>query len=336
MSFELQQEVERKLLSILKVLSNSQDPLGSRIISKNLKDYGVELSERGVRYHLKLTDERGLTQLVRDCDGRVITSKGLHEIKSAMVKDKVGFAISRIELLAFRTTFDLEKRSGLVPVNVSFFPEDKFKDAIQAMAIAFKSSLCASNLVIVAKAGERIGNLIVPLNCIGFATVCSIIVNGTLLKAGIPMDSRFGGLLQMHNSRPTRFTQIIHYNGSSMDPSEIFIKAKMTSVKEAALHGNGEILANFREIPAMCRSVTEGVMAGLKRAGINGALLLGATSETVCEINMDLNKIGVILLGGLNPVAAASEAGILADNHSMSTVVDYSQLVNFDDALKSA
>jgi len=39
------------------------------------------------------------------------------------VNDKVGFAISRIEQLAFRTNFDLENQTGEVPVNLSFFPE---------------------------------------------------------------------------------------------------------------------------------------------------------------------------------------------------------------------
>ena len=49
------QEVERKALSILKVLSYSQEPLGARVIARHLKDHGVELGERAVRYHLKLT-----------------------------------------------------------------------------------------------------------------------------------------------------------------------------------------------------------------------------------------------------------------------------------------
>ena len=35
----------------------------------------------------------------------------------------------------------------------------------------------------------------------------------------------------------------------------------------------------------------------------------------------------LVLLGGLNPVAAAAEAGITSDSHAMSTVVDYEKLV---------
>jgi len=73
------QEVERKVISILKILSDSQEPLGARIIAFRLKDYGVELGERAVRYHLKLMDERGLTQLVGR-EGRVITESGIEEL----------------------------------------------------------------------------------------------------------------------------------------------------------------------------------------------------------------------------------------------------------------
>lgn len=333
MSFESTQDVERKILSILKVLSTLQKPAGARVIAQSLKDLGIELGERAVRYHLKLTDERGLTQLVRDRDGRTITPQGLREIESALVNDKIGFAISRIELLAFRTDFDYKNLCGLVPVNISFFPENRFKEAFQTMLPAFEDGLCVSNLVMVASGGQLIGDVIVPDGKIGLATVCSVVVNGTLLKAGIPMDSRFGGILQMRDHKPARFTQVIHYNGSSLDPSEIFIRAKMTSVREAISSGNGEILANFREIPAICRPIAEKVITGLKNAGLNGVLIMGNTSEKICEIEVALNKIGIILLGGMNPIAAAAEIGIEVDNHSMSTVVEYSSLVNYKTAL---
>ena len=321
-------EVERKVLSMLKVLSSSQEPLGARVIARHLKDHGVELGERAVRYHLKLMDERGLTRTAGR-DGRLITESGIDELKSALVRDKVGFAISRIELLAFRTSFNWEKGTGSVPVNVSFFPKEKFARALQAMKPAFAAGLGVSDLVAVAREGERLGETVVPDGKIGLATVCSIVVNGSLLKAGVPIDSRFGGILQVRNHRPIRFVELIHYAGSSVDPSEVFIRAKMTSVREAATNGSGKILANFREIPALCRPIAEEVVAKLKEAGLGGLLLMGNTSEPVCEIPVELNRIGAILLGGLNPVAAAEEAGIEAENHAMSTVIDYQNLIKF-------
>lgn len=326
MSFETQ-DVERKVFAILKVLGNSQHALGARIIARHLKDLGIELGERAVRYHLKLMDERGLTQLVGRRDGRVITESGQAELKRALVTDKVGFAFSRIEAFAFRTNFDWDKRTGLIPVNVSFFPKEKFKKALKIMKPIFQAGLCVSDLVAVAGEGEAIGELAVPQGKVALATVCSIVVNGTLLKAGVPVDSKFGGVLQIQNHIPLRFIELIHYAGSSLDPSEIFIRANMTSVTEAAETGNGEILANFREIPAICRPIAEDVAGKLKEAGLGGILLMGNVSEPVCEITVELNRVGVILIGGLNPVAAARESGIESENHAMSVLVDYQTLV---------
>ena len=322
------QEVERKVLSILKILSDSKEPLGARVIARRLKDHGVELGERAVRYHLQLMDGQGLTQNIGR-DGRLITESGIDELKSALVRDKVGFAISRIELLAFRTTFNWENRTGSVPVNISFFPKEKFAQALQAMRPAFANGLCVSDLVAVAAEGESLGEVTVPDGKIGLASVCSIVVNGSLLKAGVPIDSRFGGILQVRNHQPLRFVELIHYSGSSLDPSEVFIRARMTSVREVTTSGSGKILANFREIPALCRPIAEEVTAKLREAGLGGLLLMGNTSEAVCEIPVELNRIGIILLGGLNPVAAAEEAGIEAESHAMSTVIDYQNLVKF-------
>lgn len=326
MGFETQ-DIERKVLAILNTLGDSREVVGSRIIAQRLKDRGVELGERAVRYHLRLMDERGLTQLVSRRDGRIITELGLAESKKAMVTHKVGFALSRIEILAFRTNFDVDNRTGSIPVNVSFFSKDDFDKALKAMQPIFQTGLCVSNLVAIASEGETIGELVVPEGKRGLATICSIVVNGTLLKAGVPIDSKFGGILQMRNHSPLRFVEIIHYAGSSLDPTEIFIRANMTSVAKVAEGGSGEILANYREIPAICRPLAEEVESKLKDAGIGGILLMGNVSEPVCEVPIELNQIGVVLIGGLNPVAAAAEAGIISENHAMSTLVDYQTLV---------
>jgi repressor of nif and glnA expression len=324
------QEVERKVVAILRTLNESQVPLGARVIAQRLKDLGVELGERAVRYHLKLMDERGLTELVGR-DGRLIMERGVEELKSALVRDKVGFAISRIELLAFRTDFDLEKRTGAVPVNISFFPRERFSRALQVMKPAFAAGLCVSDLVAVAQEGERLGELVVPEDKVGLATVCSVVVNGILLKAGVPMDSKFSGILQIRNHKPLRFVELIHYSGCSLDPSEVFIRAKMTSVAEVAKRGEGKALATYREIPALCRPLVEDVVAKLKEAGLDGLVAMGNASETVCEIPVELNRCGVILYNGLNPAAAAAEAGIEAENRGMSTVMEYQNLVRFEE-----
>jgi repressor of nif and glnA expression len=332
MSFE-SQSVERKELAILRILSESADALGARVIASRLKDYGFELGERAVRYHLRLMDERGLTYLMGQRDGRVLTDKGMEEVQSALVQDKVGFAISKIETLSFRTTFDPEKRSGLVPVNVSLFNREEFKRALKAMKPAFDNGYCVSNLVAIAPEGENLGEVKIPPGKMGLASVCSIVYNGVLLKASVPIDSRFGGLLQIRNHQPLRFVELIDYSGCSLDPSDIYVKANMTSVSDVVQKGEGKILANFREIPAICRTMAMKVIADFREAGFSGLVTIGDTGEPVCEMPVGINKVGMILLGGLNPIAAAEEAGVEADNLAMSTVMEYDGMVKFDEAV---
>ena len=324
------QDVERKTIAIMRILRDSPEPLGARVISHPLKDHGIDLSERAVRYHLKLMDERGFTESVGR-DGRLITQLGLEELESALVSDKVGFVASKIELLAYQTEFDLDKHQGKIPVNISFFSEGQFKKAIKVMKGVFQAGICVSELVAIARHGEKLGEIIVPRGKIGLATICSIIVNGALLKAGVPMDSKFGGILQIKNHKPLRFVELIQYTGSSLDPSEIYITSRMTSVGQVVRKGEGRILANFREIPAICQPLAEKVVASLKAADLGGVLMMGEVSKPLCEVPVELNKVGLILTGGLNPVAAVVESGMQVENHSMSTVMEYQDLVKFWD-----
>ena len=323
-------QVEREKMAILRILSNSPQAVGSKVIARVLKEeYSIELSERAVRYHLGQMDERGLTSKVSRRDGRRVTERGMEEMGNALVSDKVGFVIDKIELLAYQTTFDARKRSGLVPINFSLFPAEQFKAALKAMSPCFQAGLCVSDLVAVAREGEKLAGITIPEGQVGFATICSIIINGVLLKEGIPTDSRFGGILQLNNRKPWRFSDLIQYSGSSLDPSEIFIAGRMTSIGQVVKTGDGKVLANFREIPAMSLSLAEKIIARLKQAGINGPLALGQSSQPVCEVPVGLNKVGVVLAGGLNPVAAAVEAGCTVSNKAMSRVLDFAELKSF-------
>jgi len=326
--------VERKVISILRILKESPQPLGAKLLSIKLKDYGIELGERAVRYHLKIMDERGLTYPLERRDGRVITPLGVEELNNALVSDKVGFVLEKIELLSFRTTFDIDKATGMVPVNVSIFKKTKFKTAIEKMKKAFSDGLCVSDRVAVANEGEKLGDVLIPQGKIGLATVCSLIINGCLLKAGIPIDSKFGGVLQMRNNLPLRFVDLIYYSGSTVDPSEVFIRAGMTGVRNIMSNGEGKVLANFRELPAHCLPLAEDIIERLHNAGINGLIHLGNPSEATCGISVGLNRVGMILLGGLTPVAAAVESGIEVENRAMSTLLDYSEMVSVESLLK--
>ena len=321
-------ETEHKIIAILKVLNESSEPLGSITIARELERHGISLSERAVRYHLRITDERGHTQPFGR-DGRMLTVQGLEELKIALAPEHVGFVLEKLETLAFQTTFDPKTRTGLVPINTSLIAKDKLKKALALINEAFAAGFCVSELVAVAQPGEKLGSVIVPEGKVGIGTVCSVVVNGVLSKSGVPISSKFGGVLELRKPKQERFVAIIYYEGTSLDPSEQYIRARMTSVREAAKTGKGRILANYREIPAPSRAMVAEKMAEMKEAGIGGVYRLGNTRESICQIPVGPNRVGIVFLGGLNALAAVSESGIEVENNSESGVIDFKRLVSF-------
>jgi HTH-type transcriptional regulator, global nitrogen regulator NrpRI len=322
----------KTMLSILKILDAHPDEiLGSGVISKQLKMHGVDLTERTVRYHLRILDERGFTKVFGK-EGRMITSKGRLELAQALVSDKIGFVISKIETLSYLTNLDLETQQGNIILNISYFPEERLRDAIGIMAPVFSSPYVMSEMVTLKRSGEKIGDVTVPDGQAGFGTVCSVTINGIFLKAGIPVTSRFGGVLQV-DTDPIRFTALIAYEGSSLDPLEIFIRSKMTDVRGAARMNAGKILASFREIPVVSIDRAMELRDTLKGKGIGGILLIGNPNQPLLEMPVGLDRAGMIIVGGLNPIAALEEAGIPTVTKAMSTLCKFAELISFQDLL---
>lgn len=324
----------KTMLAILKVLEKHQDRiLGSRELSRQLKLHGIELTERTVRYHMKILDERGFTKVFGK-EGRKITQRGLEELSSALVSEKVGFIISKIENLSYQTDFDIEKKDGNVILNVSFVSDKDLKDALRVMKPVFQSPYVMSDRIAIAESGEKIGDIIVPEGKVALGTICSVTINGVFLKAGIPVASKFGGLLQVGEAGPTRFVALISYEGSSLDPLVVFIKSKMTSVLDAVRHRSGEILASFREIPVVCIGKALEIKEKLKEIGIGGILLIGNPNQPLLEMPVEMDKAGMIIVGGLNPIAAIEESGIPTFSAAMASLYSYKALMPFKEALK--
>jgi repressor of nif and glnA expression len=220
---------------------------------------------------------------------------------------------------------------GNVPINVSLFPADKFNRALGVMRNIYGSRLCFSDLVAIAGEGDKPGEVTVPKGEVGLATISGIVISGILLRSGIPLDFKFAGLLQIRNRECVRFVDLINYTGSSLDPSEVFIASKMTSVSSAVREGDGKIIASFCEFPALALSKAEAVIRQLETVGITGLYKIGGDGETVCETPVGMSRVGMILSDGLNLVAVAAEAGIEVKNHAMSGVIDFKKLRSLQD-----
>ena len=321
--------MNRQMLAILKVLNQHPDVIvGSRELSRQLTQLGVELTERTVRYHMKMLDERGFTQVFGK-EGRRITDKGREELRNAQVSDRVGLIISKIENLAFQTTFDLDRREGKVILNVSHFPARDMKAALRVMGRVFGSPYIMSDKVMLAHAGEHIGDNPVPEGMVAIGTVCSVTINGVFLKSGIPVVSRFGGVIEVDEGKLSRFTALLSYDGSSIDPLVLFIRGRMTSVGSAVAEGRGKILGSFREIPVVSLQAAEDVQRRLAEIGIGGILSMGNPNQPLLEMPVGIDRAGMVIVGGLNPIAALEEAGIHTENTAMAVLYDYERLVPF-------
>lgn len=325
--------MNKTMLSILKILEKYTDVIGSREISRQLKLHGIDITERTVRYHLRILDERGYTEVFGK-EGRKITEKGRLELKHALVSEKVGFVISKIETLSYQTTLDLKTLNGNVILNISYFPEERLKSAIKILTPVFSSPYVMSDRIIFAHGGEKIGDVLIPEGKIGVGTVCSVTINGIFLKAGIPVRSRFGGVVETENGKSTRFISLISYEGSSLDPLEIFIRSKMTDVLGAVKNHSGRILASFRDIPVVCIDEAKRLSKEIADKGIGGILLIGGANKPLLEIPVGIDKVGMVIVGGLNPIAAIEESGIQTESKAMSTLYEYSKLKRFKDLVK--
>lgn len=316
--------------SILKILDKENSIIGSREISKRLKLYGIDLTERAVRYHLKILDERGLTKVFGK-EGRLITDKGRQELQRALVLEKSSFIISRIDTLSYLTTFNLETLEGDVILNISSINKAHLSRAIKIMKPVFESSYVMSDRIIIAESGDLIGEAVVPPGKVGIGTVCSITINGIFLKAGIPMTSRFGGVVEIVDGNLDKFIALISYEGSSLDPHEVFIRSGMTDVFGAVKKGNGKILVSFREIPVVCLNKAQWLAEELSKRGVRGILLIGEPNKPVLGVQPGIDKVGMVIAGGLNPIAALQASGIETESIAMSTLYPFLNLKGFKD-----
>jgi len=264
--------------------------------------------------------------------GHVITSQGRKELDVAVAIDKVGFVNARIDELAYRMDFDESSMTGAIIMNMSTIETNLPQHVIKLVTDIMTAKLGMGAYLQIVQAGETIENSAekVSDNHIVIGTVCSVTINGILLRHGIHMSSRFGGLLELNEGVPVRFSQIINYNGSTIDPLEIFIKGKMMSVIQAARTGTGSIGASFREISIAALSDVKRIIGNLEKIGLGGVLMIGRPNQPLLDIPVSTGCVGIIVAGGLNPIGALEESGIATVNRSLHNLRDFNQLAHIE------
>lgn len=309
-------ESEHRMIEILRILNQHDNAIGAKIISEELKDKGYNLGERAVRYHMQVLDEKGFTEKV-GYSGRVITDIGRDKLEKGLIYDQVDFTFSKFEEKIYQTSLSYQTKAGTVIVNTSNILD---ADAINPIKEVFRSGICVSPLV----KKEKIK--IKGKDAYRLKTLCGTTIDGILLNSGIPSIPQYGGLVNIEDYTPTKFSELISYKKTSITPLDAFIAKDMTSVLDVVREGNGEIPANFRIIPSASIEKVKEIIKKLKEIGINGVLALGEEGKRLLGVPVPDGMCGLAIIGGVTPFCAAQELDYNVEIKTGEEFIEFKEL----------
>lgn len=292
---------ERKYIEILRILKEHSEPVGAKRLSELMADRGFVLSDRAVQYYLSYLDTMGFTEKVGNL-GRLLTPLGRDETDNALVDDRIGFVISKLERLAYRSTFDPETSTGDVAYNLSIVPAESLEKVIVAFDEVVKSGCGFFKSYRIIDRDPRI-----PHGSVGFMTICSISMDGVFQRKGIPVKMAFGGTLEIEQGTPRRFKDLIGYRGTTIDPLELFISSGLTSISSFARTKTGIALANVREVPCAAKTQVEETIHQMNKCGFIFPVGLGTQ---VFNLPNNPYRLSIVAFSGLNYIGNTVEHGI--------------------------
>jgi repressor of nif and glnA expression len=315
-------------MAVLDVLALSEGPVGGKEIADILSNRGLDISDRTVRLYLQELEDEGLiVQTPRK--GRELTPAGRKELDAAKAFSRVGILSSRINQLTYGMDFDVNLGRGKVIVNVTMVSPAELREYMDKLLKVFEMGFAMGKLLGLLRPGESLGNLVVPDGKVGLCTVCSLALNGVLLKHGIPVDSLFSGLLELRDYQAQRFTEVIYYNGTSIDPLALFIQSGMTNYLGAIRDGNGLIGAGFREVPAASYELVLQLAERLEAIGMGAFQYIGHPEQAVYNIPVHEGTCGIVVVGGLNPTAVFEESDVRLESRALGGHMDFTRLFHF-------
>jgi repressor of nif and glnA expression len=321
----------RARFAILKALNELGGSAGASKISEMLGGAGIHLQARSVRFHLLKMDRDGLTRSIARHEGRKITETGKKELARVSVMRKVGYISSRMDELGYRMSLDAHSAKGSVISNAALISKRDLSRSLHYMKQVFASGYSMGDRIAVRLPGDRICDIEVPRGKMLISTICSVTMNGLFIKAGIPVVSRFGGLVEMESRTPKRFIELTEYQGTSIDPHKLFIMAHMTKVGRCAAEGSGVIGVSFREFPSVAIEQAKQLFVLLRQLNLYGILAIGQPNRPLLDIPVSEGRTGMIAIDGLNPIAALHEAGIPVELNPLSGLEELGTFVPFKD-----
>ncbi len=325
---------ERKIIEILKILSEQKEPVGAKFIADQLKKRGIYLTEPTVRYYLRILDERGLTKNY-GLRGRVITEKGLKEIEKGDIADRIGYSISRVHECVFYSNFDVESGEGKVVANLAIFPREYLDEVLDMFYRCWRKGLTFSNKVIV---DENIP--FIEENEVGMYYISSFTLDAVLYRNGIVSLPRFAGSIEISNFNFVRFTQVIGLEESSITALDLFIQRMYSDKDEESIsnlleRGEGEVYGMYREIPFVAREKTIEILEKLREYGISPLHVIGELDKSVCGIPpKGVNKVGLVCVGPSTPVGILRALKVPIRVHISSEIIEFSKFKSLESYLE--
>jgi repressor of nif and glnA expression len=124
---------------------------------------------------------------------------------------------------------------------------------------------------------------------------------------------------------------VLTYKSTTIDPLEVLMSQELTSVMEMIRTGTGKILANLREAPMIARDIIDSTLSDMVEAGITGILEVGEPNTRILDVPVERDHLGIVVIGGTNPMAIVQEHGIPIRTNAMSTMMNFSEMKHIRD-----
>jgi len=234
---------------------------------------------------------------------------------------KVSFLLSKAWNLIQNVDFDVETCKGKLITNLSYVDKSDLEESMEIMAKSYKLSkkyLSPYYKIIEPEKGTKYHEN----NKVAIATICSLSSDGILINNGIMSTPKYGGLLEV--GKNPFFTELISYDGSSIDPHEIFIYKNMTYVfkkpnyndnhlnNSEYMNDSKKILASVKEVPFIARDKSKEILDGMEKVRLL-IFKIGKPRELIYNAKVDTYNFGFVTGSGLNHMAAIKESGIDVD-----------------------
>ena len=266
--------------------------------------------EDGYNLDIKVADDYAEYQSMKTMNYR---SDSIFKPSHLETTDRISFILTKIYNLISNVTFNPQTFTGNVIANVSYVDKQYVDECIELLNKIYKLN-----------PEYYIGNKYTILDGdnsdkVGIATMCSLTINGILTNSGIYSSPEYGGILKFEEDN-RRFTELISYKGSSVDPHEIFIKKHLIDLSTNS--SSSKILASVHSVPYVSRDDALDILSLMDDSSFN-ILTIGEPNQYIYNAKINMYNFGYAVPGGLNLIAAINENDIPVDIRPIEKILDY-------------